>query len=236
MWYAIRVKRSQRFVTRLKLDIFVLSNTIIMNRANRDITPIRNSVVEYISTSEDKTAYRSTMGYDIVCVLRGSLRIEAEGKTFVVEACKMHVLRRGSYELKMLVDSSHSFEAIVIVLDESDMFCRVSTLSRADELFEDALLQGVEGRVSNDDLADICCLSISTFKRRFRDRYSASPHRWFLHLKLDIAEQILRQARPPMRDIALLCGFVNVSHFISTFRRRFCTTPTRHHLRYNPKE
>ncbi len=207
-----------------------------MINVHTDNTPIRNSVVEYITTSEDRTTYSKTTGYDIVCMLRGSLRIQAGEDRAVVEACQMHVLRNGSYELKMLVDSSHIFEAIVIVLDVSDMFCRVSSTSRTDELFEDALLQGVEGRVSNDDLADICCLSISTFKRRFRDRYSASPHRWFLHLKLDIAEQILRQARPPMRDIATLCAFVNVSHFISTFRRRFRTTPTRHHLRYNPKE
>jgi AraC-like DNA-binding protein len=207
-----------------------------MNKANRDQAPLYNARIEYIANSEDMAIERNTTGYDIICILRGSIRVGSEPDVVEVDSCSMHILRRGVHNVKMLVDGLHAFEAVLITLDESDMFCRVSSASRADELFEDALLQGVSGRVSNEMLAEICCLSISTFKRRFRERYSASPHRWFLHLKLDIAERILRQVHPPMRDVATLCGFVNVSHFISTFRRRFRTTPSRHHLLYNAKK
>lgn len=197
-----------------------------MQTDNR-ISPLSSANLEYVFSHEDATMELSTKNYDIVCLLRGTLDIVEDDNTIELSARRIHVIRRGRCNLMMRVDSSHSFEALIISLDRDDLFCRVEPLNRADELFERAMLHGVSERESNEELASLCCLSVSTFKRRFRDRYSVSPHRWFISLKLDIAERLLRVASIPLRDVAEMCGFVNISHFISTFRRRFRVTPSR---------
>lgn len=98
---------------------------------------------------------------------------------------------------------------------------------REEARFRKALVAGLRGHDSIGTLAEICCISESTFKRRFRARYSASPHHWFLHHRLCIARHLAETTGLTISELARLCGFRNVSHFISLFRSHFNTTPLR---------
>ena len=167
-----------------------------------------------------------TEGYDIMCVLSGSCSFEVAGEERRVYENEIHIFNRGSNKVSNRVGSDGVFREIVIHINKDQLFGRVRHSSREQERFEQAILKGISSNISIDELADICCLSASTFKRRFRERYSASPHKWFLGCRLDIAAMILRETDVPTRYIASLCGFINVSHFIATFKRRFGTTPS----------
>ena len=100
--------------------------------------------------------------------------------------------------------------------------------SREDLRFESAILQGVVSNLSIEEIADMCYYSVSTFKRRFNERYQVPPHRWMLSCRMNIACEILRTTRASTSDIATRCGFVNVSHFIACFRRHHGMTPSQY--------
>ena len=197
-----------------------------MDRVEQKNAPFCGAIIEYISRSSDTTEELVTEGYDIVCLLSGSCSFDMAGEERRVYENEIHIFNRGSHQISNRVGSDGVFREIVIHIDKDQLFGRVRHSSREQERFEQAILKGISSNISIDELADICCLSASTFKRRFRERYSASPHKWFLGCRLDIAAMILRQTDVPTRYIALLCGFINVSHFIATFKRRFGTTPS----------
>lgn len=197
-----------------------------MDRVEQKNAPFCGAIIEYISRSSDTTEELVTEGYDIVCLLSGSCSFDMAGEERRVYENEIHIFNRGSHQISNRVGSDGVFREIVIHIDKDQLFGRVRHSSREQERFEQAILKGISSNISIDELADICCLSASTFKRRFRERYSASPHKWFLGCRLDIAAMILRQTDVPTRYIASLCGFINVSHFIATFKRRFGTTPS----------
>ncbi|MBO7189471.1 MAG: helix-turn-helix transcriptional regulator [Alistipes sp.] len=189
-------------------------------------TPFCGAVIEYISRGSDTTEELVTEGYDIMCVLSGSSSFVEAGVERRIYENEIHIFSRGVHSISNRVGSDGVFRDIVIHIDQDKLFGRVRHSSREQERFEEAILKGISSNISIDELADICCLSASTFKRRFRERYSSSPHKWFLSCRLEMAAMILKQTDVPTRYIASLCGFINVSHFIATFKRRFGTTPS----------
>ena len=105
-----------------------------------------------------------------------------------------------------------------------DTTSRVLT-DREAERFEKAIINGVIDGLPIDELAKRCCYSLSTFKRRFSEQYSLPPHRWMLQCRLNLACEILSTTDEPISSVASICGFINNSHFIATFRRHYRTTP-----------
>ena len=96
-----------------------------------------------------------------------------------------------------------------------------------DKRFEQAIEYGLHQDVSIKELADMCCQSISTFKRRFRTRYSMPPHKWFTIQKLELAYKILHDQDIAVVELIKICGFGNASHFITLFRKRYGISPAR---------
>ena len=98
---------------------------------------------------------------------------------------------------------------------------------RDDERFAQAIEHGLRNIVVVEELAEICCQSVSTFKRHFRARYSMPPHRWFTLRKLEIAYKIILERDIAIVELTKLCGFNNASHFIAAFRKRYGVSPAR---------
>ena len=92
---------------------------------------------------------------------------------------------------------------------------------REDARFTQAIEYGLKSAVGVEVLAEMCCQSISTFKRHFRARYSMSPHRWFTLRKLELAYKIILEQDIAIVELTKLCGFNNSSHFIAAFRKRY---------------
>ncbi len=98
---------------------------------------------------------------------------------------------------------------------------------REEERFARVLQYGIEHQATLVELADMCCLSLSTFKRRFRDRMSMSPHEWFVQQRMKLAYRIISEVDISTNELSQLCCFSNASHFITVFKRHYRTTPNR---------
>lgn len=96
-----------------------------------------------------------------------------------------------------------------------------------DERFANAIEYGLMSAVTIEELAKMCCQSISTFKRHFHARYNIPPHRWFILYKLELAYKIIKVRDISIIELAKLCGFNTTSHFIATFRKRYGISPAR---------
>lgn len=90
-----------------------------------------------------------------------------------------------------------------------------------------ALEHGITSTATIEELASMCYQSVSTFKRRFRSRYSMSPHQWLLKYKLELAHRIIKEREVSITELTKLCGFNNTSHFIHRFRKRYGISPAR---------
>ncbi len=118
-------------------------------------------------------------------------------------------------------------ERMTLHLDIEISDSEANDLELDDERFAQAVEYGLRCAVAIDELAQMCCQSISTFKRHFRARYSMSPHRWFTLRKLELAYTIILERDVTVVELTKLCGFNSPSHFISAFRKRYGISPAR---------
>ncbi|WP_093197389.1 helix-turn-helix transcriptional regulator [Siphonobacter aquaeclarae] len=80
-------------------------------------------------------------------------------------------------------------------------------------------------RLSLDELAFLCHMSVSTFKRRFESVYGMGPSRWFHAQRMKQAAILLRHGSARPSDIHLELGYENLSSFIQAFKKEFGVTP-----------
>jgi AraC-like DNA-binding protein len=69
------------------------------------------------------------------------------------------------------------------------------------------------------DLADACDLSKGHFLREFKQSTGHTPHRWAVLHGVAMAAELLTNTRLPVGQVALACGFSNISHLSRWFTR-----------------
>lgn len=87
----------------------------------------------------------------------------------------------------------------------------------------------VHSNLSNNlqvaELAFLCDMSTSTFKRHFETLYHCSPIKWMQEKRLETAAQKLLQSDYRANDLYLESGYQSLSSFIQAFRQKFGQTP-----------
>jgi AraC family transcriptional regulator len=82
---------------------------------------------------------------------------------------------------------------------------------------------------SNLDLQSLAAetgYSRSHFLRLFRAATGGAPHHYLLQLRLKRAQELMRQERTSLIDIAAACGFSSHAHMSRLFRQMIGLTPT----------
>lgn len=83
----------------------------------------------------------------------------------------------------------------------------------------------LDGDISVMLLARACGLSTKHFSRAFRQSTGMAPYQWLLQRRVDKARGLLRDAKLPLADVALSCGFADQSHFTRVFTRSIGVSP-----------
>lgn len=92
--------------------------------------------------------------------------------------------------------------------------------------FKNMILENFQNVRTVQELADICCLSLTTFNRRFKELFKDSPYNWILKQKAKHIQMKLRQPNIPICDIIEEYGFSSPGHFTSYCKTHFNMTPT----------
>jgi AraC family transcriptional regulator len=82
------------------------------------------------------------------------------------------------------------------------------------------------------ELARECGLSSGYFSRAFRQTTGVTPHQWLIGKRVERARQLLLGNGLGLADIALVCGFVDQSHFSRVFAKFEGDSPGRWRQRH----
>jgi AraC-like DNA-binding protein len=100
------------------------------------------------------------------------------------------------------------------------------------ELMERQLRDYVFSDITLEQFAQRTNRSLSSFKKKFKEYYNESPHRWVVRQRLMHARLQLISTERDVTHIARECRFPNSSYFIRLFRKEFSMTPTQYRARY----
>ena len=97
-------------------------------------------------------------------------------------------------------------------------------------LVRQAITSHIDNPVAVEELAFLCHMSLSTFKRRFTQLYGTSPHRWLLARRMEKAAILLRQANRNVSELSDELGYENISSFIQSFKQFYGVTPKQYQV------
>jgi AraC family transcriptional regulator len=90
----------------------------------------------------------------------------------------------------------------------------------------DWMAEHVAEDFSLDELATQAGLSKFHFQRLFKSATGASPSRYHINLRMNLARRLLRETKQSVVDVALEVGYANPSHFAQLFRRETGLSPS----------
>jgi len=95
--------------------------------------------------------------------------------------------------------------------------------------YELTIRKAVESNLSSnltlDEIAFLCNVSTSTFKRQFKKIYDASPNEWLLEQRMKLAAQMLTKHKEKPGEIWFKLGFETHSGFTRSFKKHFGVAP-----------
>lgn len=80
--------------------------------------------------------------------------------------------------------------------------------------------------LSIDELAELTNLSLSSFKRKFKETYQTSPSNYIQSKRLEKAKELLAVSDLSITNIAYDCSFKSVSHFSKKFKETYGLSPS----------
>ena len=98
--------------------------------------------------------------------------------------------------------------------------------NRAEIDFCEAIEANLFHNLSLEELASICNLSLSSFKREFAKHYDCPPARYIRKRRLEKAAQLLRATELRVSDIAYDCAFQDLAHFSKVFTKEYGVSPS----------
>jgi AraC-like DNA-binding protein len=109
----------------------------------------------------------------------------------------------------------------------------MSAEAEDDLLIRQAATSHMNSSITIEELAFLCNMSLSSFKRKFARIYGNSPNRWFLEKRMERAATMLRQGKLKASEIYFELGYENLSSFIQSFKQVHGITPKQYQLTHH---
>jgi AraC-like DNA-binding protein len=100
-----------------------------------------------------------------------------------------------------------------------------SLVSSKISLFQNTVEKNIYSSLNLEEIAFLCNMSLSTFKRKFIQVYNVSPGKWLRHKRLTKAREILKLGKLKPSDIYSNLGYNNLSNFSIAFKNKFGINP-----------
>jgi AraC-like DNA-binding protein len=111
-----------------------------------------------------------------------------------------------------------------------DKLYRYNYDSDRDLLIRQAVTANMFYTITVEELAFLCNMTLSTFKRHFAKIYGTSPSKWILAKRMEKAAQLLSQKHMIPSEIYQELGYENLSSFIKSFKQVYNTTPKQYQI------
>lgn len=180
---------------------------------------------------------------------------EKEFPDFLMEVTQMEPARydhvKASALMKQYIDSLQFYfdnpalvndellklklKELILLLAKTDNVDTVKSLingmfSRAELNLKEIVEANVYQTVSLEELAFLCSLSLSSFKREFLKYYDCPPATYLRRRKMEKAAKLLKGTSLRVTDIAFDCGFNDLAHFSKVFQKEYGISPSEYKL------
>ena len=130
-------------------------------------------------------------------------------------------------EILLLLLSSRKAKEVAVLLEH---FVNKRTAG-----FKEVIETHVLSEISLDELAQLCNMSLSTFKRHFKKIYGTTPNEYLFDKRLENSKKLLATSEHSIDDIALLSGFKTTAHFSRKFKEKYAIPPSQYKLTLSDK-
>ncbi|MDF9795051.1 AraC-like DNA-binding protein [Catalinimonas alkaloidigena] len=121
------------------------------------------------------------------------------------------------------------FEELILYLIDnlghSFLESLITSVNDYDLHFQQVIENNKLNKLTLNELAFLCNMSLSTFKRTFEKQYRVSPSKWFQERRLEYAAILLKNERKRPSDIYLEVGYESLTNFIQAFKSKYGVTP-----------
>lgn len=152
-----------------------------------------------------------------------------EKDEFIVHYTRSLLLMAGNKKLTGEMKRVKLHELLLYLLENHPekymCFSRSGKLSQGEMVIRRVVESNVLNKLSIEEMAFLCNLSVSTFKRQFKKIYGAAPNAWLLEQKMKMASQMLRQQNEKPGEIWFKLGFETHTGFTRSFKKRYGVTP-----------
>lgn len=100
-----------------------------------------------------------------------------------------------------------------------------SLISKEISPFKSIVESNVDSNLKLEEIAFLCNMSLSTFKRHFTSEYNEPPGKWLQDKRLQKAKELLQEGHLKPSDIYLDIGYNNLSNFSIAFKNKFGISP-----------
>lgn len=125
------------------------------------------------------------------------------------------------------------FEEIMLYLIDiygtDFLYSLITNSNDASQKFIRTIESNQFNKLTLKELAFLCNMSVSKFKREFEKQYSESPIKWFQNKRLEHAFYLLNQEQKSPTEIYFEIGYENLSSFIQAYKAKHGVTPKHHH-------
>lgn len=107
----------------------------------------------------------------------------------------------------------------------------LSAMFRKNDIeFKTSINNNMYSNLSVDEFAQLCSMSISSFKRKFKETFNESPKKYLGKMKLKKSVMMLESKDIRISDIAYDCGFDTISTFNRSFKNHYGKSPSAYRL------
>ncbi len=121
-------------------------------------------------------------------------------------------------ELVLLLIQSNNIESVLELIKN----LYTSRLTN----FKDIITLHTYSNLGMEDLAQLCQMSLSTFKREFKKEFETTPLKYITQKRLKKAKNLLKNSEMTISEIAFETGYNDPQYFTRTFKKNSGTTPT----------
>lgn len=149
-------------------------------------------------------------------------RFMTESESLTIGYEKMQEALTELITVRLIRSQNHLSNAGDSIVDEFDM-------ERVIEFME----QNFGEPISLKSLSKRLGMSQSQFSRRFKKETGLSPFEYFMKIRIEKAQKLLRSNDKNITEIAQFCGFGSTSHFSTSFRNHLGMSPSDYRSLYN---
>lgn len=160
-----------------------------------------------------------------------------EGAVFLDVCAELSVLQQ-----RLILDaecnvSLELYSMLLKILRNEERFLKmelsqdVQVNFRRAEAYIDAHLKE---KITNEQLAGLCGISLPYFMKRFKKIYRMTPQEYIMDRRICKGRYLLLQTALSADDISEHLGFCNTSHFIRRFKAREKMTPAQYRKTFGP--